>query len=188
MFLHTIGHGVSNRLAQERSQHFGETASKYFGEALDAICRLSVDLIKSFDPEFKDIPEEILRDFRHMPHFKDCIGTIDGTYVHVSIPPEDQIPYIGRKGIPTQNIMAACNFDMQFIFAIAGWEGSAHDTRIFLSTQRNPTLNFPKLPRETGREVNDGQEGQEEDYINNGPEAREMEVLRNNIAASLMRI
>ena len=70
MFLHTIGHGVSNRLAQERSQHFGETASKYFGEALDAICRLSVDLIKSFDPEFKDIPEEILRDFRHMPHFK----------------------------------------------------------------------------------------------------------------------
>ena len=41
---------------------------------------------------------------------------------------------------------------------------------------------------ETGREVNDGQEGQEEDYINNGPEAREMEVLRNNIAASLMRI
>ena len=43
--------------------------------------------------------------------------------------------------------MVACNFDMQFIFAIVGWEGSSHDTRIFLSTQRNPTLNFPKLPR-----------------------------------------
>ncbi|CAL2239045.1 unnamed protein product [Prunus armeniaca] len=28
--------------------------------------------------------------------------------------------YIGRKGIPTQNIMVACNFDMQFIFACAG--------------------------------------------------------------------
>ncbi|KAH9721346.1 DDE Tnp4 domain-containing protein [Citrus sinensis] len=112
MFLHTIGHGVGNRLAQERFQHSGETVSRYFGEALDAICH--------------------------------------GTHVHVSIPPEDQIPYIGRKGIPTQNIMAACNFDMQFIFAIAGWEGSAHDTRIFLSTLRNPTLNFPKPPRESG--------------------------------------
>ncbi|KAH9686249.1 DDE Tnp4 domain-containing protein [Citrus sinensis] len=141
------GHGVGNRLAQERFQHSGETVSRYFGEALDAICRLSIDLIKPFDPEFKDIPEEILRDSRYMPHFKDCIGAIDGTHVHVSIPPEDQIPYIGRKGIPTQNIMAACNFDMQFIFAIAGWEGSAHDTRIFLSTLRNPTLNFPKPPR-----------------------------------------
>ncbi|KAH9686253.1 DDE Tnp4 domain-containing protein [Citrus sinensis] len=130
------GHGVGNRLAQERFQHSGETVSRYFGEALDAICRLSIDLIKPFDPEFKDIPEEILRDSRYMPHFKDCIGAIDGTHVHVSIPPEDQIPYIGRKGIPTQNIMAACNFDMQFIFAIAGWEGSAHDTRIFLSTLR----------------------------------------------------
>ncbi|KAH9770233.1 DDE Tnp4 domain-containing protein [Citrus sinensis] len=126
MFLHTIGYGVGNRSAQERSQHFGETTSKYFGEAVDAICHLF----------FKDIPEEILRDFRHMPHFKDCIGTIDGTYVHVSIPPEDQIPYIGRKGIPTQNIMAACNFDMH-----------THDTRIFLSTKRNPTVNFPKLPK-----------------------------------------
>ncbi|KAH9680641.1 DDE Tnp4 domain-containing protein [Citrus sinensis] len=141
------GHGVGNRLAQERFQHSGETVSRYFGEALDAICRLSIDLIKPFDPEFKDIPEEILKDSRYMPHFKDCIGAIDGTHVHVSIPPEDQIPYIGRKGIPTQNIMAACNFDMQFIFAIAGWEGSAHDTRIFLSTLRNPTLNFPKPPR-----------------------------------------
>ena len=44
--------------------------SRYFGEALDTICRLSVDLIKSFDLEFKDIPKEILRDSRYMPHFK----------------------------------------------------------------------------------------------------------------------
>jgi hypothetical protein len=29
-----------------------------------------------------------------------------------------------KKGILTQNIMAACNFDMQFIFVWAGWEGS----------------------------------------------------------------
>ena len=70
MFLHTIRHGVGNRSAQERFQHFCETVSKYFGEALDAICHLSVDLIKSFDHEFKNIHEEILRDFRHMPHFK----------------------------------------------------------------------------------------------------------------------
>ena len=68
MFLHTIGHGVGNRLAQERFQHSGETVSRYFGEALDAICRLSIDLIKPFDPGFKDIPEEILRDSRYMPH------------------------------------------------------------------------------------------------------------------------
>lgn len=81
-----------------------------------------------------------------MLHFQDCIGAIDGVHVRASIRSADQIPYIGRKGMPTQNIMAACNFDMQFIFACAGWEGTAHDTRIFLSAIRNPELNFPKPP------------------------------------------
>ncbi|KAJ7958031.1 DDE_4 domain-containing protein [Quillaja saponaria] len=40
--------------------------------------------------------------------------------------------------------MAACNFDMQFIFALAGWEGTTHDTRVFLYATRTPELNFPK--------------------------------------------
>ena len=70
MFFHTIGHDVGNRLAQEWFQHSGETMSRYFGEAIYTICRLFVDLIKSFDPEFKDIPKEILRDSRYMSHFK----------------------------------------------------------------------------------------------------------------------
>ena len=61
---------------------------------------------------------------------QNCIGAIDGVHVYASISPRDQIPYIGRKGIPTQNIMAVCNFDMQFIFACAGWEGTTHDTRV----------------------------------------------------------
>ena len=70
MFLHTIIHGVGNRLAQEWFQHSDEMVSRYFGEALDAICRLSIDLIKPFDYEFKDISKEILRNSRYMPHFK----------------------------------------------------------------------------------------------------------------------
>ena len=44
---------------------------------------------------------------------------------------ENIIRFIGRKGVPTQNIMAACSFDMQFIFVMAGWEGTTHDGRLF---------------------------------------------------------
>ncbi|XP_060960618.1 uncharacterized protein LOC115723519 [Cannabis sativa] len=76
----------------------------------------------------------------------DCIGAIDGTHVRVSLPVDKQIPYIGRKGFPTQNIMAVCGFDMLFTFVWAGWEGTAHDTRIFLEALRNTNLNFPKPP------------------------------------------
>jgi hypothetical protein len=48
--------------------------------------------------------------------------------------------------VPTQNVMAACSFDMQFTFVWAGWEGSAHDTRIFLEAIDNPCIKFPKPP------------------------------------------
>ncbi|CAN6712087.1 unnamed protein product [Malus baccata var. baccata] len=107
---------------------------------------MAVDVIKPLDPEFNGVSAEILSDSRYMPHFKNCIGAIDGAHVQATIPHGDQVPYIGRKGTPTQNVMAACNFDMQFISACAGWEGTAHDTRIFLSVLRNSVLNFPKPP------------------------------------------
>ncbi|GAV80413.1 Myb_DNA-bind_3 domain-containing protein/DDE_4 domain-containing protein [Cephalotus follicularis] len=71
-----------------------------------------------------------------------CIGAIDGVHIPVCISPLEAIPYIRRKGILTQNVMAACDFDMRFTFCWAGWEGSAHDTRIFYTALRDPTLNF----------------------------------------------
>ena len=38
--------------------------------------------------------------------------------------------------------MAACSFDMQFTFVWAGWEGSAHDTRIFYEAIEIQSYNF----------------------------------------------
>jgi hypothetical protein len=51
-----------------------------------------------------------------------------------------------KKGVTTQNVMAAYSFDMQFMFVWAGWEGSAHDTRIFLEAIDNSNIKFPKPP------------------------------------------
>jgi hypothetical protein len=42
--------------------------------------------------------------------------------------------------------MAAYSFDMHFMFVWAGWEGSAHDTRIFLEAINNSSIKFPKPP------------------------------------------
>ena len=77
---------------------------------------------------------------------QNCIGAIDGTHVRACVSQENQIPFIGRKGIPTQNIIAACSFDMQFTFVLAGWEGSAHDTRIFYEAIGNTNIQFPRPP------------------------------------------
>ncbi|KMT07803.1 hypothetical protein BVRB_6g146160 [Beta vulgaris subsp. vulgaris] len=69
---------------------------------------------------------------------EDCIGCIDGTRITACIPEDQQMPYRGRKGIPTFNVMDVCDFDMCFTFVSAGWEGSAHDTRVFLHAIETP--------------------------------------------------
>ena len=51
-----------------------------------------------------------------------------------------------RKGEPAINCMCAFDFDMKFTFACVGQEGSAYDTRIFLSCLNNENNNFPKPP------------------------------------------
>ncbi|KAL6272102.1 hypothetical protein ACE6H2_022794 [Prunus campanulata] len=70
MFLYMLGHVLGNRLSQERFQHSGETVSRYFGLMLDIVCRMTINVIKPIDPEFSDTPQEILSNFRYMPHFK----------------------------------------------------------------------------------------------------------------------
>jgi hypothetical protein len=41
-----------------------------------------------------------------------------------------EVPSRGRKSHPTQNVLAAVDFDLRFTFVIAGWEGTAHDALI----------------------------------------------------------
>nr|XP_028952690.1 uncharacterized protein LOC103431050 [Malus domestica] len=62
----------------------------------DIVCKMAIDIIKPMDSEFRGIPQEIRRDTRYIPYFKDCIGAIDGVHVEASIPPPDQVPYIGK--------------------------------------------------------------------------------------------
>jgi hypothetical protein len=51
------------------------------------------------------------------------------------IPTKLQPRYRNRKGTLSQNILAVCNFDMQFVYILAGWEGSAHDSRVLSDAQ-----------------------------------------------------
>ena len=34
------------------------------------------DIIKPVDPSFRDTPDEILKDARYRPYFRDCIGAL----------------------------------------------------------------------------------------------------------------
>lgn len=111
-----------------------------------ACLKLAMVIIKPKDPSFSDVHPKIREDDKYWPYFKNCIGAIDGTHVPCIVSSKEQIKYIGRKGFTSQNIMAVCDWDMCFTFVWPGWEGTAHDARIFDQALRRQNLNFPYPP------------------------------------------
>ena len=58
---------------------------------------------------------------------------------------EDAPRYRGRKGYTTQNVLAACSFDLKFTYVLSGWEGTALDSRIIKNAlTRNDNLKIPQ--------------------------------------------
>lgn len=82
---------------------------------------------------------------------QDCIGAIDCTHVRVKVPIELAPRYRGRKDYPTQNVLAACSFDLKFTYVLVGWEGTASDSRIVKSalTRRYPL----KVPQGNKKQI-----------------------------------
>ncbi|XP_020081745.1 putative nuclease HARBI1 [Ananas comosus] len=68
----------------------------------------------------------------------DCIGSLDGTHIHASVPLSEVAAFRGRKSYPTQNVLAAINFDLHFTYVLAGWEGSAHDALVLRDAIERP--------------------------------------------------
>ncbi|KAG9134293.1 hypothetical protein Leryth_020036 [Lithospermum erythrorhizon] len=143
IFLNIIGHNERNRVIQDRYQHSGETVSRYFNNVLKAIKSLSHEFLQS-PPS--TTPQEILKNNRLHPYFKDCIGVIDGLHIPAYVPVKDQSLFRDKKGVLSQNILAACTFDLQFIFVYPGWEGSVSDSRVLKAVLNNRDQNFPQIP------------------------------------------
>ncbi len=82
-------------------------------------------------PNPRVVPEKIGTNKKFYPYFKDCIGALDGSHIIAKVPENISPLFRNRKGFISQNILAACNFDLEFTYVLAGWEGSAHDVKVF---------------------------------------------------------
>ncbi|KAL0381455.1 UNVERIFIED_CONTAM: hypothetical protein Sangu_0209800 [Sesamum angustifolium] len=84
-----------------------------------------------------------------LPHgqtSRDCIGAMDGTLVPVWVSRVDQNRYRSWKGGLAQNVLAICDFDMNFTYVYAGWEGSAADARVLdHAVSHDNTFHFPPI-------------------------------------------
>jgi hypothetical protein len=73
------------------------------------------------------------------------VGAIDGTHIHARVPRKMQAAFRGRKHYPTQNVLAAIDFDLKFTYVLAGWEVSAHDATILADApERHDGLVIPE--------------------------------------------
>lgn len=85
-----------------------------------------VSQLKGHEPT----PTEIVENLKLYPYFKDCVGAVNGTYIYIYVPAVEAAPWRNRKGFYSQNIFAACSFDLRFTFIYPRWEGSAHDSTV----------------------------------------------------------
>jgi DDE superfamily endonuclease len=69
---------------------------------------------------------------------------LDGTHIPIHMLLKDQPQYQNRKGTLSQNVLAVCNFDMCFVYVLAGWEGSAHDGKVLQDAQGSQGFDTPK--------------------------------------------
>jgi hypothetical protein len=139
----------SNRKGQNRFKHSGETISTKFHEVLDCVIAMATNYLRPTNPNFQTMHKRIQNDRKAYPHFKDCIRAIDETHIRVSLSPKEQVRYIGKIGIATQNVLAICNFDMRFTYVAAGQPGSYHDTSVLYHAMEVDEKDFPHPPQGT---------------------------------------
>ncbi|XP_042939606.1 uncharacterized protein LOC122274656 [Carya illinoinensis] len=144
MFTFTVGHGTIQRVTGDRFQHSSETVNRHVNAVMRELCRLAPKVIAP--THVTGVVPYIESNPKHYTWFEKCYGAIDGTYIDTWVLAEATNAYISRYHLVSKNVLAACDFDMKFTFIYAGWEGTAHDARIFMNALTRLRINFPLPP------------------------------------------
>lgn len=114
---------------------FADKGTKWhraFHAVLQSLLLLHRDIVTLPSPEY--VNPRITSDPKVFPWFKDALGAVDGSHIPAFVPDAAaQAPWRNRKGFLSQNVFAAVDFDMNFVFVLPGWEGSAHDAVVYKS-------------------------------------------------------
>ncbi|XP_030943687.1 uncharacterized protein LOC115968427 [Quercus lobata] len=93
MTLVVLGHAEGNRMVQDRFQHLGEIVHRHVSMVVTLLATvMAADIIKPANHTFWDVPEHIQHSGRNWPHFKGCVGAIDGVHVSVVVSVDEQHP------------------------------------------------------------------------------------------------
>lgn len=88
-------------------------------------------------PDDSECSASIANESKLYTFFKDFIGALDGTHIPCTPPRGSSKRFCNRKGFYSQNVFAACDFNLRFVQVHAGWEGSAHDGAVLVDAMLN---------------------------------------------------
>jgi hypothetical protein len=77
------------------------------------------------------IPDFILGDPKLFPFFQDALGAIDSSHFNACTTTSNQNALHDCNGALTTNVLAICDFNMQFLHIQSGWKGSVADAQMF---------------------------------------------------------
>jgi hypothetical protein len=78
---------------------------------------------------------EVQQNPKFYPYFVDTIGAIDSTHFACHPNCADRDAARNHEGGLTQNCLAACSFNMSFIYILSGWEGSVANACVYYSAR-----------------------------------------------------
>jgi hypothetical protein len=123
IFIYVVVTDLSMRKLAERFQRSTETINRIYHKVMKHF--LWPQFYKSFvkfPTDSTPLSDCIEDSDSYFPYFKDCVGAIDGSHIPVSPPENERAAFRNRKGFLSQNVLAACDFDLKFIMAMSGWK------------------------------------------------------------------
>ena len=91
---------------------------RYFEDVLEALFLLYPHYVK-FNTKTTSLPDHVQKNPKFTP-FKNCLGALDGVLVPAYVPLNIQSLWCSQKGVISQNILVAANFDFEFVYVLAG--------------------------------------------------------------------
>ncbi|KAG8380356.1 hypothetical protein BUALT_Bualt06G0007000 [Buddleja alternifolia] len=124
IFLSILAHHKKNCVVKHDFKRSGYTISAHFNNVLTVLLKLHTLFLVKPVP----IEEDCAND--RWKWFKGCLGALDGTYIPLRVAQKDKGRYRNRKGDISTNVLAVCDINMNYVYMLCGWEGSAADSRV----------------------------------------------------------